>query len=205
MDFLEEMVKLFDFIGRLVCHQRPERTLWIGGHCLPVCARDTGAFLGLLLGYSLLLFLRRKEAKGPPNLILTLAMLVPMLVDSFGQMFGFWTSTNDVRLVTGLLFGMALAPFLVYAISLASFGSKIPLAKAILVKNADVDDKHACLGVRELGVGILLSGVLFICIKLIVGSEFSLFYWVLSIPLIAVIISHILVLPSLLLVAILRK
>ena len=205
MDFLEEMVKLFDFIGRLVCHQRPERTLWIGGHCLPVCARDTGAFLGLFLGYSLLLFLRRKEAKGPPNLILTLAMLVPMLVDSFGQMFGFWTSTNDVRLVTGLLFGMALAPFLVYAISLASFGSKIPLAKAILVKNADVDDKYACLGVRELGVGILLSGVLFICIKLIVGSEFSLFYWVLSIPLIAVIISHILVLPSLLLVAILRK
>jgi uncharacterized membrane protein len=205
MEFLEEMAKLFDFIGRLVCHQRPERTLWIGGQYLPVCARDTGAFLGLLLGYSLSLFLRRKEARGTPNLILTLMMLVPMLVDSFGQMFGFWTSTNDVRLVTGLLFGVALAPFLVYAISLAPFSSKIPVAKAMLVKNADVDDRHACLGVRELGVGILLSGVLFICIKLIASSEFSLFYWVLSIPLIAVIISHLFVLPSLLLVAILRK
>ena len=205
MEFPEEIARLFDIIGRLVCHQRPERTLWIGGHYLPVCARDTGAFLGMLLGYALLLFLRRKEAKGPPSLILTLTMLVPMLVDSFGQMFGFWTSTNDVRLVTGLLFGMALAPFLIYAISLAPFGSKIPLARTILVKNADVDDKHACLGMRELGVGVLLSGFLFICIKLIVGSEFSLFYWVLSIPLIAVIISHLVILPSLLLVAIFRK
>lgn len=205
MQFFEEIIKFYDFMGSLVCHQIPERTLWVGGHHLPVCARDTGAFLGLLLGYTMLLSLRRKEAKGPPNLILTLAMLLPMLVDSLGQMLGFWISTNDIRLITGLLFGVALAPFLIYVISLAPFGSKVPIIKKILVKDANVDDGDACLGLRELGLGILLSGVLFVGVKLVVNSDFSLFYWVLSTPLVAVIIWHIFVLPLVLLVAVLKK
>lgn len=153
----------------------------------------------------MLLSLRRKEAKGPPNLILTLAMLLPMLVDSLGQMLGFWISTNDIRLTTGLLFGVALAPFLIYVISLAPFGSKVPIIKKILVKDASVDDRNACLGVRELGLGILLSGVLFVGVKLVVNSDFSLFYWVLSTPLVAVIIWHVFVLPLVLLVAVLKK
>jgi uncharacterized membrane protein len=205
MQLLEEIAKFYDFMGSLVCHQRPERTLLVGGRYLPVCARDTGAFLGLLLGYALLLSLRKKEAKGPPNLILTLAMLIPMLVDSFGQMLGFWISTNDIRLITGLLFGAALAPFLIYAISLVPFGSKIPIVKKMLVKDANVDDRNACLGLRELSLGILLSGVLFVGVKLVVNSDFSLFYWVLSTPLAAVIIWHLFVLPLVLLVAVLKK
>jgi uncharacterized membrane protein len=205
MQLLEEIAKFYDFMGSLVCHQRPERTLLVGGRYLPVCARDTGAFLGLLLGYALLLSLRKKEAKGPPNLILTLAMLIPMLVDSFGQMLGFWISTNDIRLITGLLFGAALAPFLIYAISLVPFGSKIPIVKKMLVKDANVDDRNACLGLRELSLGILLSGVLFVGVKLVVNSDFSLFYWVLSTPLVAVIIWHLFVLPLVLLVAVLKK
>jgi uncharacterized membrane protein len=205
MQLLEEIAKFYDFMGSLVCHQRPERTLLVGGRYLPVCARDTGAFLGLLLGYALLLSLRKKEAKGPPNLILTLAMLIPMLVDSFGQMLGFWISTNDIRLITGLLFGAALAPFLIYAISLVPFGSKIPIVKKMLVKDANVDDRNACLGLRELSLGILLSGVLFVVVKLVVNSDFSLFYWVLSTPLVAVIIWHLFVLPLVLLVAVLKK
>lgn len=205
MQLLEEIAKFYDFMGSLVCHQRPERTLLVGGRYLPVCARDTGAFLGLLLGYALLLSLRKKEAKGPPNLILTLAMLIPMLVDSFGQMLGFWISTNDIRLITGLLFGAALAPFLIYAISLVPFGSKISIVKKMLVKDANVDDRNACLGLRELSLGILLSGVLFVGVKLVVNSDFSLFYWVLSTPLVAVIIWHLFVLPLVLLVAVLKK
>ena len=205
MQLLEEIAKFYNFMGSLVCHQRPERTLFVGGRYLPVCARDTGAFLGLLLGYAVLLSLHKKEAKGPPHLILTLAMLIPMLVDSFGQMLGFWISTNDIRLMTGLLFGAALAPFLIYAISLVPFGTKIPILKKMLVKDANADDRNACLGLRELGLGVILSGALFVSVKLVVNTDFSLFYWVLSTSLVAVIIWHIFVLPLVLLVAILKK
>jgi uncharacterized membrane protein len=81
MQLSEEIIQFFNLIGSLVCHQRPERTLWVGGYYLPVCARDTGACIGLLLGYTLLFALRKKDAKGPPNLYVTLAMLIPLLID----------------------------------------------------------------------------------------------------------------------------
>jgi uncharacterized membrane protein/uncharacterized integral membrane protein len=205
MQLSDDIINVFNFIGRLVCHQRPERTLWIGGHYLPVCARDTGVFFGLLLGYTLLPFLRRKEAKGPPNLYLSLAMTLPLWIDSFGQAFGFWTSTNDLRLITGLLFGVALAPLLIYSLSLSPLKGKTPLIKNIQPKTAVLDDKDSWFDAKALGFGVLLSVILFFAIRSLVGSEFSLFYWLLSVPIIVEIILHFFVLPPLLLIVALRK
>ena len=205
MQLTDDIINVFNFIGRLVCHQRPERTLWIGGHYLPVCARDTGAFFGLLLGYILLPFLRRKEAKGPPNLYMSLAMTLPFWIDSFGQALGFWTSTNDLRLITGLLFGTALAPLLIYSLSLSPLKGKIPLIRNIQPKTAVLDDKDSWFDAKALGFGVMLSAILFFAIRSLVGSEFSLFYWMLSIPIIVEIILHFFVLPPLLLIATLRK
>jgi uncharacterized membrane protein len=205
MTLVEEIISLFNFIGSLVCHQRPDRTLSIGGHYLPVCARDTGAFVGLLLGYIMLLFLRRKEAKGPPNLYVSLVMMLPLWVDSFGQLFGFWTSTNYLRLITGLLFGAALAPMLVYALSLSPLKGKIPLIKNIGPETAVLDDKDSWFDAKALCTSIALSVILFIAIIAIAGSEFPLFYWTLSITIITGIIWHFFVLPPLLLIVTLRK
>lgn len=205
MQLSEDIISVFNFIGRLVCHQRPERTLWISSHYLPVCARDTGVFFGLLLGYILLPFLRRKEAKGPPNLYMSLAMTLPLWIDSFGQALGFWTSTNDLRLITGLLFGTALAPLLIYALSLSPLKGKIPLIKNIQPKTAVLDDKDSWFDAKALGFGIILSVILFFAIRSLVGSEFSLFYWMLSIPIVVEIILHFFVLPPLLLIVALGK
>lgn len=204
MQLTDEIIQLFNSIGSLICHQKIERTLWIGGHYLPVCARDTGACIGLLLGYILLFFLRKKEAKGPPNLFVTLAMMVPLLVDSISQALGLWTSTNDIRLMTGLLFGTALAPFLVYALSMATFKKKILLLKGILVDDTVPDDKNSWFGAKSLFLGAIGSGISFLAIRSVTGSNFLLFYWMLSIPVIAIIIWHIFVLPILLLVAVIR-
>jgi uncharacterized membrane protein len=198
MQLTEEIIRFFNLIGSLICHQRKDRTLWVGGHYLPVCARDTGAFIGLLLGYVVVLFLRRKEAKGPPNLYLTLAMMLPMLVDSFLQALGFWTSTNDLRLITGLLFGSALAPLLVYALSLFTFKRRIPILHNILVENPILDNKDSWLSAKALLLTVVFAGTLFLAVKSVAGSDFYLFYWILSIPIVAVIISHAFILPPLL-------
>jgi hypothetical protein len=157
------------------------------------------------LGYTLLPFLRRKEAKGPPNLYVSLAMTLPLWIDSFGQALGLWTSTNDLRLITGLLFGTALAPLLIYALSLSPLKGKIPLIKNIQPKTAVLDDGDSWFDAKALGFGVILSVILFFAIRSLVGSEFSLFYWILSIPIIIEIILHFFVLPPLLLIAALRK
>jgi uncharacterized membrane protein len=201
MPSAEEIVKLFDFIGSLFCHQIRDRTLWIGGHYLPVCARDTGVFVGLLLGYLLPIFLARREAKGPPNLYVSSGMALPLWVDSFGQLFGFWSSTNDLRLITGLLFGTALAPLLIYALSMSPLKGKIPIISALQPRLAVLDDKESWLDIKALFIGIILSAILFIAIRSLVGSNLPLLYWILSIIIMGGIVWHFLVLPPMLLLA----
>ncbi len=39
-------------VGGVVCHQMPERSFFIDGHQLPVCARCTGLYLSAALGLS---------------------------------------------------------------------------------------------------------------------------------------------------------
>jgi len=47
-------------VGRLVCHQRPERSLHWGGTPWPVCARCAGLYLGLAAGAGAALGGRRR-------------------------------------------------------------------------------------------------------------------------------------------------
>jgi uncharacterized membrane protein len=193
-----EIIWLFNFIGSLVCHQRPDRTLWVGGHYLPVCARCTGAYLGFILSYALLPFLSRKNARGPPNLFISLILTLPLWVDSIGQALGFWSSTNDARLITGLFFGIALAPLLVYVLSLPPFKSKIPVLKRIQPEYAVLDDKDSWFNVKAQFLSVIFSIIVFLMIRLMIGSSFFLFYWMLSIPIFLGIVLHFLVLPILL-------
>lgn len=189
-----DLLFLLDFIGRLVCHQLPERTLWVGGHHLPVCARDTGVYLGFFLGY-LLLGQRRKEACGPPNLWMTSLMVMPMIVDAVTQWVGLRTSTNELRLITGLLFGTAIAPLLVYSLSIISTSKKVPVLRNLLPKTVNFDDKDNWLDLKSLALGALFAVVLYIVIMLVVGSTNNLFYWLLSPLIIISAVLHIFLLP----------
>jgi len=51
-------------IGALICHQRPERSFYVAGAQLPVCARCAGLYVGAALGvlaWSLLAGRRTRE------------------------------------------------------------------------------------------------------------------------------------------------
>ncbi len=190
----EELVSLFNYIGQMVCHQMPERTLEVGGRYLPVCARDTGAYLGFFAGYFLLVA-RRKKAKGPPNLWVTVLMIIPMTVDAVTQLLGFRTSTNEIRLLTGLFFGTATAPFLAYLLSLVPLSGKMPILRKIIPEDIKLDDKDSWLSSKALGFGFLVDIVWFMLVNSVAGSANSLYYWLLSPPIIASIIMHIFLLP----------
>lgn len=188
------IIYFFDFIGHSVCHQIPERTLWIGGQYLPVCARDTGAYLGLCIGY-LILPLRRKEACGPPNLWMTSLMAAPMIIDALTQVLGFRTSTNELRLITGCLFGVALSPFLIYLLSMVPLSRKLPILGNFFPESVRLDAEDSWLSSRPLGLGLLAAIVLSFAVYSTVGSANNIFYWLLSPLIIGSIIWHILFLP----------
>lgn len=83
------------------CHQLPERSFFIGGYQMPVCARCTGAMLGYILAVPLYLKFGFKAG-------LSFFGCVAMLVDWSIQKAGIKESTNKRRFATGLLGGIGI-------------------------------------------------------------------------------------------------
>ena len=117
--------------GDLNCHQKHERSWEINGNQMPVCTRDVGIFLGLVIGAALfgLRGLNRwtvrdtflsvfpdemleplylKDRRMVAMLLLIGLGLVPMGVDGFTQLLTEYESTDPVRVITGLFSGLVI-------------------------------------------------------------------------------------------------
>lgn len=113
--FLENF---FRFLGSLVCHQMEERTLIIDKIPLPVCARDTGIYIGVIIGIFFLTARKRFYADWPPKIrhaVFLVLMMIPMIIDGITSYMGLRHSDNLTRLITGGFFGFPLAVFLTVA------------------------------------------------------------------------------------------
>ncbi len=99
-------------VGFAVCHQLPERSLSYGDRVMPVCARDTGLFLGFTVcALALLLAFGPGPRRYPgwPKLVAIAAFFVPAALDALTSYAGLRESNNTIRLVTGSLAGVGLA------------------------------------------------------------------------------------------------
>jgi uncharacterized membrane protein len=76
------------------------------GWKMAFCERDLSIYLGMLLVG--LLYARRRDL-APVGFALYGILILPMALDGFTQLFGLRESTWELRVVTGLLFGMASA------------------------------------------------------------------------------------------------
>lgn len=95
------------------CHQIPERSLYIDGHPLAVCARCTGIYFGASAGvlfYPLVRSLNRVDAPARKWLLLA---LVPTSIDFALGFFGILENTHLTRFVTGALLGSVTAFYVV--------------------------------------------------------------------------------------------
>jgi uncharacterized membrane protein len=112
--------------GDLNCHQLKERSFFLNDNQMPMCARDTGIFIGLFagaLGMSLLSFSMRKR---------WLAIgLLPMIVDGGLQAATDYQSDNSIRVVTGAIAGIAVAMFICMMVAM-------PEKKAEAVEEASI-------------------------------------------------------------------
>lgn len=100
------------WLGFGLCHQLPERSFFGGGFQVPVCARDTGIYVGFVLSLAVMALLdrgrRRSELPSWTLLVLGGALVAVMAWDGITSYAGLRSTTNDIRLATGLMTGWAL-------------------------------------------------------------------------------------------------
>jgi uncharacterized membrane protein len=110
-----------------VCHQQPERSFFIAGQPLAVCARCTGLYAGFALTtllYPLFASLRRTS---PPERKWLFIAAAPLAID-FGLGFlGIWENTHWSRFVTAALFGFVVVFYVMAALAELSqrFGARV--------------------------------------------------------------------------------
>lgn len=106
---LDSLAKPLFFALHLICGQIPSHSFYIAGHEVGLCVHCLAIYSALFAG-SLLFALNKKRLVGLPWWLLILFAL-PLAYDGFSQMFGLRESTWEIRLVTGLLFGVGAAWF----------------------------------------------------------------------------------------------
>src|SRR5260221_5736046 len=92
---------------RLVCHGIPSRCLLLFGVPMPICARCTAIYGGLIVG-TLLSGLLPEMRETTARIIVALSAL-PMAIDGGTQLIRLPEITNALRLETGLVAGIAIA------------------------------------------------------------------------------------------------
>lgn len=167
---LEEIVF---FLGRAICHQIPERTFNINGHYLPVCARDTGIYIGIFSSLLYLYVSKRNCADMIPNKknsFILLLCSMPLIIDGFGSYLHVYETNNVLRLSTGILFGMSL-PFFLMPLQHFSVGG---------------NSKRSLVKIRELFIPLFLATLMGVLVYYAVFPFYlfdlfiimTLLYWV---------------------------
>jgi len=90
------------------CHAKPERSFHFGGKQFPICARCTGELVGMITGIPITVIW------GYPSFIFVLLMMFPLILDGFLQKLTTYESNNFLRLITGILFGIAFIFVFIY-------------------------------------------------------------------------------------------
>jgi len=111
-----------NLVGYAICHQIDERSFFIAGRQLPLCARCTGIYLGVFGNLLAMTLLRRWRSAGLPRpaLIVALVAFIGIMgVDGLNSYMTFFPGAphlyephNWLRLFTGMFHGIALSALL---------------------------------------------------------------------------------------------
>ncbi|MEM2273192.1 MAG: DUF2085 domain-containing protein [Candidatus Bathyarchaeia archaeon] len=86
-----------------------ERSFFINGNQMPICARCFGIFMGVSFGTisSIIVKMRIDEKIHKRVLAILFIGYAPLMIDSLGQINGLWISINPIRLITGVVAGIS--------------------------------------------------------------------------------------------------
>lgn len=126
-DKMPLLPKTIYYFGDINCHQKYSRSFVINGNQMPMCARCTSIFIGMNIGFGLVLFaepkkdlfemgiqflphrLRITKRKKLLLILLGIGLLLPISIDGFLQLLTSYQSSNLLRTVTGTLAGIDFA------------------------------------------------------------------------------------------------
>jgi uncharacterized membrane protein len=108
-----------NLVGYSICHQIPDRSFHLAGRRLPLCARCTGTYLGVAIGFATIALLRRWRAAEmlPTWMIVTMVCFIGIMgidgINSYlyllrGQPL-LYVPQNWLRAATGSINGIALS------------------------------------------------------------------------------------------------
>ncbi|HEX9057435.1 MAG TPA: DUF2085 domain-containing protein [Ktedonobacterales bacterium] len=96
----------------LFCAQTPSHSIYLDGHQICLCQRCLAIWTSLLVGGLLLAALRQRGVRlAPLDWRFYALALLPMALDGGTQAFGWRESDLILRLLTGIIFGLATAWF----------------------------------------------------------------------------------------------
>ena len=156
-----------DAVGYAVCHRITIRSfLFPDGHQLPLCARCTGTFIGVLIGFlgPGLLFGRRRAAMFPPVWIMAIMICFSAIwafdgLNSYTFLLGpqvphLYVPSNPLRLTTGIGQGITMGSLL------------LPVLNSIIWADARAErtiqngwQLLALLGIGGVVIAMTLSGL----------------------------------------------
>jgi uncharacterized membrane protein len=153
---IHDFLDILSLFGGGICGQIPGHSFIIGGSQLPLCARCTGTYLGVLLGFLGLAALRRWRASGlPPNEVSAslVSFIILWGIDGLNSFLALlpkaphlYEPHNLLRLITGTLNGLALS-IIVY-----------PIFNFVLWREADTN--RVIRNWRELGYLLIPTALL---------------------------------------------
>lgn len=118
-------------IGSLICHQIPERSFYLSGFQLPVCARCLGIYAGAAAGAALV-FIRSRSGETPlptasaTRRWLAVAAAAPTIVTVALEVAGMWHPSNLTRALAGFALGGILAVVVMSALATLHYGECAP-------------------------------------------------------------------------------
>jgi uncharacterized membrane protein len=118
---LDPIPRAVYWVGDSQCHQFANRSYFLNDNQMPFCARDFGLFIGLAVASGIALFY--VLAINPLFLLLGLA---PIGLDGGLQLVTSYESTNALRLITGIIAGLALALLLAQFLMALREGRDLP-------------------------------------------------------------------------------
>jgi uncharacterized membrane protein len=109
---MELFVAILNALGALICHQLPERSFFLAGSQLPVCARCTGLYLSGVAGF--VGWCAWKLARGwrsfalAPRtaLAIVIAAGMPTAVSYVTGLAGIWDGSNVTRALLAIPLGV---------------------------------------------------------------------------------------------------
>lgn len=103
---------LMNLFYKPTCHQIPNRCFSIAGNSMSICTRCTGIYIGMIVGGIIYRYiaisLKNWLRKRPNGLILPILLALPLFVDGTLAKIAIHDSSNIFRLLTGILFGLAV-------------------------------------------------------------------------------------------------